>query len=83
MLEQTTGFTSIDAEQSLALQAQRPKQSEGNKGLIVIPLKKRAQNIKTTTLTCNEYKFWTVENGINGETCSNKKEDDTGKFFRN
>ena len=38
-------------------------------------------NINTTTLTCNEYKFWTVENGINGETCANKKEDDTGAKF--
>ena len=40
-------------------------------------------NIKTTTLTCNDHKFWTVENGIDGETCSNKKGDDRGKFFEN
>ena len=33
-------------------------------------------NIKTTTLTCNEYKYWTVENGINGETCADKNLDD-------
>lgn len=33
-------------------------------------------NINTTILTCNDQKFWTVENGINGETCADKKFDD-------
>ena len=33
-------------------------------------------NIKTTILTCNEYSYWTVENGLNGETCADKKQDD-------
>ena len=31
-----------------------------------------ANNINETTLRCNEFKYWTVENGINGETCANK-----------
>ena len=29
-------------------------------------------NINSITLSCNEYKYWTVQNGINGETCANK-----------
>ena len=29
-------------------------------------------NIDTITLKCNEFKYWTVQNGIDGETCSNK-----------
>ena len=33
-------------------------------------------NINTTTLSCNEYRYWSVENGINGETCADKKLDD-------
>ena len=33
-------------------------------------------NINTTTLTCNEYTYWTVENGINGETCADKEPND-------
>ena len=32
-------------------------------------------NINQITLTCNEHKLWTVQNGINGETCANKKSD--------
>ena len=33
-------------------------------------------NINVTILTCNDHKFWTVKNGLNGETCVDKKSGD-------
>ena len=34
------------------------------------------ENVCSTTLTCNEYGVWNVENGVNGETCVDYKSGD-------